>query len=319
MLESKLDIIRKKVAVGFCGIFTLSLFFFSIFYWYEGIKPMNYLMTLYFLMHFFTLYIPYALSYQSIKILAPLYFTFACFTIFPIVVLFWMMGQIVIFIWYFLVPLGALVLFPIRKVILWFVIILIFIAACFIIVPYIPSTYTMSVTDSQLTKINIYNFLSFLSLFLYFLYYINKINQVKLAIAREKKEENEMDSIDESKTEDKYNKLYEDILAYFEKHKPYCNPDYTISELASALNSNVAYIQRAIKQNTDMNFNIFINTYRIRMVKEMFDKGYQNTYTIKYIYTMCGFKQQTTFNKVFKQIEGNTPTDYIKMKSEESV
>jgi len=181
----------------------------------------------------------------------------------------------------------------------------------------IPDKYAMSITAKQSTIINIFTFISSLSLFYYFVFYINKVNQMrmKIKISAENELLNENDVIpDDEKPEDivKYNELYGTILSYFEEKKPYCDPDFTISQLATGIESNTTYISRAIKLNADMNFNVFINTYRITMIKEMFDKGYQNTYTIKHIYTSSGFKQQTTFNKVFKQIEGITPTDYIK-------
>ncbi len=40
----------------------------------------------------------------------------------------------------------------------------------------------------------------------------------------------------------------------------------------------------------------------------MIAKDYHN----KYIYLSAGFRHQSTFNKVFKEIEGITPSEYIK-------
>lgn len=143
---------------------------------------------------------------------------------------------------------------------------------------------------------------------------------MKETYLREHKVQSEIldDDNDESvdtKTEDieKFNALYNEIVDYFEREKPYCNPDFCISQLSLALDSNVKYISKAIKINKDVNFNVFVNIYRINMTKDMLAHDFQDKYTIRYIYTSAGFRHQSTFNKAFKQIEGITPSEYIKI------
>jgi YesN/AraC family two-component response regulator len=109
----------------------------------------------------------------------------------------------------------------------------------------------------------------------------------------------------------KYNYLYSNILNYFETKKPYNNPDFDIAQLAIALDSNSSYISKAIKVSRNMNFNTFVNTYRIDKIKEMIQEN-QSKYTLEYIYSSAGFKNQSTFNKVFKLVEGITPSEYYK-------
>jgi YesN/AraC family two-component response regulator len=112
-------------------------------------------------------------------------------------------------------------------------------------------------------------------------------------------------------SEDKHNELYSSILKHFETNKPYINPDFDIAQLAIALNSNGSYISKAIKINRDMNFNAFVNNYRIEKIKEMIQEN-NSKFTLEYIYSSSGFKNQSTFNKVFKLIEGITPSEYYK-------
>jgi YesN/AraC family two-component response regulator len=111
---------------------------------------------------------------------------------------------------------------------------------------------------------------------------------------------------------EKYTELYNNILSYFEKERPYINPDYTITQLANALNSNIVYISQAIKIHQDINYNLFVNTFRINHVKEMIAQNIHNKYTLEHIYLSSGFRNQSTFNKVFKQIEGITPSEFYK-------
>jgi YesN/AraC family two-component response regulator len=111
-----------------------------------------------------------------------------------------------------------------------------------------------------------------------------------------------------------YNKLFSDIEKYFIEEEPYKNSNLTVVKVAMHLNTNILYVARAIKINKDMNFNTYMNHYRIDFVKKLFDQGDSRKYTIKYIYCSAGFKQQSTFNIVFKQIEGITPSDYLASK-----
>jgi AraC-like DNA-binding protein len=109
----------------------------------------------------------------------------------------------------------------------------------------------------------------------------------------------------------KYNELFIKIKKYFIEKKPYIDAGFTMLKLASYLNSNTLYVSRAIKLNSGTNFNLFVNTYRIDFVKNMLDKGSATRYTMQYIYKSAGFKQQSTFNTVFKRIVGLTPTAYL--------
>ncbi|MFP3733141.1 helix-turn-helix domain-containing protein, partial [Bacillus sp. SIMBA_006] len=55
----------------------------------------------------------------------------------------------------------------------------------------------------------------------------------------------------------------------------------------------------------------YLNTCRIENVKKLIQENDINKITLMYIYTASGFSNQSTFNRVFKQIEGITPSEYI--------
>jgi YesN/AraC family two-component response regulator len=129
---------------------------------------------------------------------------------------------------------------------------------------------------------------------------------------------NEADSEVNEPNSKKYSDLYQNILSYFAQECPYINPDFSILQLAIALDTNSAYLSKAIKIQRNMNYNQFINLFRIEHVKEMIMQDTSNRYTLEYIYTSSGFKNHSTFNKVFKQIEGITPSEYYKKLEEKS-
>lgn len=112
---------------------------------------------------------------------------------------------------------------------------------------------------------------------------------------------------------DKFDSLYRAILSYFEEKKPYQNSNFNIYMLAEELNTNRTYISNALNQKGNINFHTLINTYRIKQVKDNLDNRDYKRYTLKHISTQAGFKYQTTFNTIFKEVVGVSPSEYIQM------
>lgn len=110
----------------------------------------------------------------------------------------------------------------------------------------------------------------------------------------------------------KYDLLYQEIIEYLEKSKPYKASDFNIQSLAKALHTNTSYISRAINIKNKKGFKGLLNYYRIEQIKKDFMNNHQKKYTIKHIYTEAGFSHQASFNRIFKELEGMTPNEFIK-------
>ena len=88
----------------------------------------------------------------------------------------------------------------------------------------------------------------------------------------------------------------------------YLDPKLTIDSLAENLNTNRTYISKVVNEAFNMNFNNFINSYRVKeAVRILSDKEYHN-YTLENIATLAGFNNKTTFNTTFKKYTGITPS-----------
>ncbi|GAB6009340.1 helix-turn-helix domain-containing protein [Dysgonomonas reticulitermitis] len=157
--------------------------------------------------------------------------------------------------------------------------------------------------------------LGFLVLLSLFVYYKNKIVEIELEIAQNanRRKPIRLTSTKENTTSRNEN-IYTDVLALFEQEKPYCNPNYSITDLAVKLNSNVKYVSLALRSQNSDNFNTFINSFRIRLVKEILNDDSKKKYTLQHIYISAGFRNQSTFNKAFRIVEGITPSEYIAQK-----
>lgn len=107
-------------------------------------------------------------------------------------------------------------------------------------------------------------------------------------------------------------KLFIRLSAYFEQEKPYLDPDLKLKAIADYLNTNTRYLSQVVNHQTNQNILYFINTYRIKEVKsKIIDAEYSNLTTFG-VSQLCGFKNKSTFYKVFRAFTNLTPKDYIR-------
>jgi len=102
------------------------------------------------------------------------------------------------------------------------------------------------------------------------------------------------------------------ILHLVESEKVFKNPTLTLYDLSKLLNTNTKNISKSINSGFDMNFNDFINHYRIEAVKEKLQKEEHKTSTLLGIAFDCGFNSKATFNRAFKKSTDLSPKDYLK-------
>jgi AraC-like DNA-binding protein len=69
-------------------------------------------------------------------------------------------------------------------------------------------------------------------------------------------------------------------------------------------------ISQAIKIFTNQSFPSYINMYRVNMVIEKMNSPLFKTYTILSLALESGFNSKASFNRIFKQQKGVTPSEY---------
>jgi AraC-like DNA-binding protein len=100
----------------------------------------------------------------------------------------------------------------------------------------------------------------------------------------------------------------EDLM---QTQKVYTNPELSLTQLAKQLNTNPSILSKVINQGFKLNFNDFINNYRINAIKEKLIAGEQKTQTLLGIAYDCGFNSKATFNRAFKKETGVSPKDWL--------
>jgi AraC-like DNA-binding protein len=101
------------------------------------------------------------------------------------------------------------------------------------------------------------------------------------------------------------------ILAVIEKEKLYRNQNLTLLQLAQLLHTNQTLVSKMVNQGFHMNFNDFINDYRVKEVIVLLEQGEYKKQTLLGISIDCGFNSKSTFNRCFKKQTGMSPKAYI--------
>jgi len=100
------------------------------------------------------------------------------------------------------------------------------------------------------------------------------------------------------------------VWDYLKNKKPYLNPEFSFQMMVDDLGISRQYLSQVINAGQKKNFYKLINEFRVEEIKEkLTDRKYEN-YTILGIAFECGFNSKTSFNRIFKEETGLTPTAY---------
>jgi len=97
---------------------------------------------------------------------------------------------------------------------------------------------------------------------------------------------------------------------HMREDKPYLNPEVTLSNLAANIGITKYDLTHLLNDFIGQNFFSYVNEFRLNdVIKKLEDTSYDHL-TIMSIAYECGFKAKSTFNGLFKQHTGLTPTEY---------
>lgn len=105
--------------------------------------------------------------------------------------------------------------------------------------------------------------------------------------------------------------LYERLRRTMINEQLYLDPQLNLPQLADLLETNTKYLSQVVNYHYGNNLQQFVNVYRIEEAKKrLLDTQYANL-TYFAIGQLCGFKNKSTFYKVFKKFTGYTPHEYV--------
>lgn len=103
--------------------------------------------------------------------------------------------------------------------------------------------------------------------------------------------------------------LKELIEHFIYQSKIYLDPNLTIENFSKKIHVQSRKISNMINRIYKKNFHHFINEYRIQEALKLMHSNQE--IIIEDLYTKVGFNSRSTFNRVFKEIIGNSPSEYL--------
>ena len=95
-------------------------------------------------------------------------------------------------------------------------------------------------------------------------------------------------------------------LEYIKNHY---HENITLGDVARAVYVNPSYLSRIFNREVKTSFSAYLNKYRIEKSKMLLA---ERAYSIVDVCLLVGFENQSYYNKVFKQVEGATPSQFRK-------
>jgi AraC-like DNA-binding protein len=106
-------------------------------------------------------------------------------------------------------------------------------------------------------------------------------------------------------------RILEQLRGFMQNDKLYLNPELNLQKLAVQTGIGAKTISLVLNQYAHQSFHDFVNEYRVQEVKSrLMDTEFQHL-TISGIALEAGFNSQATFQRVFKNVTGRTPREYI--------
>ncbi len=107
--------------------------------------------------------------------------------------------------------------------------------------------------------------------------------------------------------------LLEKLLDFMEEEKPYLNPQLTLRELAEKSAFSPHHLSQLINEGRGQNFFDFVNQYRVSAFQAAIAEPQNQHLTLLAVALDCGFNSKSSFNRTFKQMTGQTPSQYAQI------
>ncbi len=101
------------------------------------------------------------------------------------------------------------------------------------------------------------------------------------------------------------------LIQLMESEKLHLNSELKYSDVATRLGISTRALSRALNEGYKQSFNDFVNSYRVNEVKKQIAQNHKEE-TLLAIALNSGFSNKSSFNRIFKDHTGMTPSEFIK-------
>ncbi len=105
------------------------------------------------------------------------------------------------------------------------------------------------------------------------------------------------------------------LEAHLEKDRPYLEPGVTLMQIAANLETTPNRLSQAINQGMEKNFHELVNGRRVEDFKRRALDPRNRHRTLLAVAFDSGFSSKSSFNRVFKQLAGMSPRQYVESRA----
>ena len=111
-------------------------------------------------------------------------------------------------------------------------------------------------------------------------------------------------------TDEEASTLKAELIAAMERERVYQNSDLTLADLADHLDTTPHKLSEVLNSELEQTFYDFVNSYRVKDVQRRIADESSRNLKILALAMDAGFASKSTFNAVFRQHTGHTPSSY---------
>jgi AraC-like DNA-binding protein len=106
--------------------------------------------------------------------------------------------------------------------------------------------------------------------------------------------------------------LHTRLAALMQFERLFTEPDLTLTDLATRLDTHPNYLSQVINETEGVNFYDYINTLRVEEFKRLVVLPENQRFTLLALAYDCGFNSKSAFNRFFKKATNVSPSEYAK-------
>ena len=113
-------------------------------------------------------------------------------------------------------------------------------------------------------------------------------------------------------SEENSDEHFEKLARLMDQQQLYKNANLSLGDLAKELNLHPNYLSQIINEKGGVSFYDYINTYRVEEFKRQIELPENKKFTLMSLAFDCGFNSKSSFNRNFKKITGQIPSQFAK-------